>query len=335
MIKVKRKTIHFALAGALALATGVTVTTLLPTSAKAFVVFDPWNYGQNLLTAARSLEEIQNQIKQLTNEAESLAKMDLNLAQLGSSIGGDLKSQMNDIKSLLDKANGIALSVAATDSEMKKLFPTDYAHALTNDQSLAQAKTTAESGKHLRQVRNQAGGGIGGGAVMKDLLASVGQDDGDRAKWRCDDPATLHAVAQIDLSFFHDFLVVLAGRKYLDGHERQFGATDLIVTVIRDFARVNADVRSIVRAGDRESQFAVDRELCLAAELQDEIRLHSTVVAAWHRLASFLLVGLRTCPHGDWHGGKVTEAGCEANAIFLSLLSSRLSPTAKCRTPAA
>jgi P-type conjugative transfer protein TrbJ len=137
MIKFKSKTVHFALASALALATGVTVTT----SAKALVVFDPWNYGQNLLTAARSLEEIQNQIKQLTNEAQSLAKMDLNLAQLGSSIGGDLKSQMNDIKSLLDKANGIALSVTATDSEMKKLFPSDYAEALTNDQSLAQAKT--------------------------------------------------------------------------------------------------------------------------------------------------------------------------------------------------
>jgi P-type conjugative transfer protein TrbJ len=140
MIRLKRKTIHFALASALALATGITVTTMLPTSAKALVVFDPWNYEQNLLSAVRNLEEVQNQIKQLTNEAQALAKMDLNLTQLGSSIGGDLKSQMNDIKSLLDKANGIALSVSATDSEMKKLFPSDYAEALTNDQSLAQAK---------------------------------------------------------------------------------------------------------------------------------------------------------------------------------------------------
>lgn len=111
------------------------------TSANAWVVFDPWNYEQNLLSAVRNLEEVQNQIKQLTNEAQALAKMDLNLAQLGSSIGGDLKSQMNDIKTLLDKAGGIALSVSQTDAEMKKLFPDDYAKALTNDQSLAQAKT--------------------------------------------------------------------------------------------------------------------------------------------------------------------------------------------------
>ena len=141
MTKLKRMKIHFALASALTLATGLATITMLPMPAQAFVVFDPWNYGQNLLTAARSLEEIQNQIKQLTNEAQSLAKMDLNLTQLGSSIGGDLQSQMNDIKSLLDKANGIALNVTSTDSQMKSLFPSDYASALTNDQSLQAAKT--------------------------------------------------------------------------------------------------------------------------------------------------------------------------------------------------
>jgi len=141
MTKLKRMKIHFALASALTLATGVATITMLPTPAQAFVVFDPWNYGQNLLTAARSLEEIQNQVKQLTNEAQSLAKMDLNLAQLGSSIGGDLQSQMNDIKSLLDKANGIALNVSATDSQMIKLFPSEYASALTGDQSLQADKT--------------------------------------------------------------------------------------------------------------------------------------------------------------------------------------------------
>lgn len=123
-------------------ATGLAIGLVLHgTSAQAFTVFDPWNYQQNLLTAIRSLEEIQNQVKQLTNEAQALAKMDLNLEQLGSSIGGDLKSSMGEIKSLLDKADGIALSLNATDTEMKKLFPSDYASALTNDESLKAAKT--------------------------------------------------------------------------------------------------------------------------------------------------------------------------------------------------
>lgn len=130
--------LKFGLLTAASLALGV---ALQSPGANAWVVFDPWNYQQNLLTAIRSLEEIQNQVKQLTNDAQALAKMDLNLEQLGSSIGGDLKSSMGEIKSLLDKADGIALSVSATDSEMKRLFPTDYASALTNDQSLQAAKT--------------------------------------------------------------------------------------------------------------------------------------------------------------------------------------------------
>ena len=36
------------------------------------LVFDPSNYSQNLLTAARSLQQIQNQIKSLQNEAQML-----------------------------------------------------------------------------------------------------------------------------------------------------------------------------------------------------------------------------------------------------------------------
>lgn len=132
------KRLKFGLLTAASLALGVALQCPI---ANAWVVFDPWNYQQNLLTAIRSLEEIQNQVKQLTNEAQALAKMDLNLEQLGSSIGGDLKSSMGEIKALLDKADGIALTVSATDTEMKKLFPSDYASALTNDQSLKAAKT--------------------------------------------------------------------------------------------------------------------------------------------------------------------------------------------------
>jgi P-type conjugative transfer protein TrbJ len=134
----KLKRLKFGLLTAASFAIGIARHS---SSANARVVFDPWNYQQNLLTAIRSLEEIQNQVKQLTNDAQMLTKMDLNLEQLGSSIGGDLKSSMGEIKSLLDKADGIALTVNATDAEMKKLFPSEYASALTSDQSLLAAKT--------------------------------------------------------------------------------------------------------------------------------------------------------------------------------------------------
>ena len=141
MNKLKRMKFRLVLATSLALATGVAASTMFVTPAQAITVFDPWNYKENLLTAIRSLEEINNQVKQLTNEAQMLMKMDLNLEQLGSTVAGDLQNSMGEIKSLLDQANGLALSVTETDAKLKDLFPDDYAAALTNDQSLAQAKT--------------------------------------------------------------------------------------------------------------------------------------------------------------------------------------------------
>ena len=141
MTHLKRMKFHLVLATSLALATGIASSTFLTKPAHAITVFDPWNYKENLLTAIRSLEEINNQVKQLTNEAQMLMKMDLNLEQLGSSVAGDLQNSMGEIKSLLDQANGLVLSVSETDAKLKDLFPDDYAEALTNDQSLAQAKS--------------------------------------------------------------------------------------------------------------------------------------------------------------------------------------------------
>ena len=98
MTHLKRMKFHLVLATSLALATGITLSTFLAKPAHAITVFDPWNYKENLLTAIRSLEEINNQVKQLTNEAQMLMKMDLNLEQLGSSVAGYLQISMGEIK---------------------------------------------------------------------------------------------------------------------------------------------------------------------------------------------------------------------------------------------
>ena len=46
------------------------------------IVYDPTNHTQNLLTAARTLQMINNQIKQLTNEAQMIANQVKDLTQL-------------------------------------------------------------------------------------------------------------------------------------------------------------------------------------------------------------------------------------------------------------
>jgi P-type conjugative transfer protein TrbJ len=176
--------IHVVLATSLALATGSVVTTLMVRPAHAITVFDPWNYKENLLTAVRSLTEIENQVKQLTNEAQMLMKMDLNLEQLGSSVAGDLKSSMGEIKSLLDKANGIALDVKETEAKIKDLFPDDYASALTNDQALKQAKSrwdeTLSAFKRSMSLEAKVVETTNeDGSVLADLLAKSGSAVGN------------------------------------------------------------------------------------------------------------------------------------------------------------
>lgn len=175
---------HLALAASLALATGATATILMVRPAHAITVFDPWNYKENLLTAIRSLTEIENQVKQLTNEAQMLMKMDLNLEQLGSSVAGDLKDSMGEIKSLLDQANGIAMDVKETEDKIKDLFPDDYATALTNDQSLSQAKTrwdeTLSAFKRSMSLEAKVvENTTEDGTVLSDLLAKSGSAVGN------------------------------------------------------------------------------------------------------------------------------------------------------------
>ena len=52
----------------LAIATALLVTAM-PAAQAQWVVIDPSNLVQNIMTAARALEQINNQIRQLQNEA--------------------------------------------------------------------------------------------------------------------------------------------------------------------------------------------------------------------------------------------------------------------------
>ena len=165
---------------------GVCAAMLFATAPKAgaWIVFDPKNYVQNVLSAVRALEEIENQVKQLTNEAQMLMKMDLNLEQLGSSIGGDLESSIDEIKTLLDKADGIALSVSETEAEMRRLFPSDYESALTGDESLkaAEERWTETLSAFKRTMAMEAKvteTTTSDGAILSDLLSKSGSAVGN------------------------------------------------------------------------------------------------------------------------------------------------------------
>jgi P-type conjugative transfer protein TrbJ len=57
----------------------LSLAAVSPLSAQ-WIVFDPNNYAQNVLTAARELQQINNQITSLQNQAQMLINQAKNLA---------------------------------------------------------------------------------------------------------------------------------------------------------------------------------------------------------------------------------------------------------------
>jgi len=117
------------------------LASCVPRSAAQLTVFDPSNYQQNLLSAARALEQINNQVRQLQNQALMLSRMDQNLMRLGSTISPDLQRTLAAIQTQLHAGQGIALRLQATQSSYDQLFPRQASAALTHDDALRNAKT--------------------------------------------------------------------------------------------------------------------------------------------------------------------------------------------------
>jgi len=103
------------------------------------IVYDPTNHAENLLTAARTLEQINNQIAQLQNEAQMLVNQARNLASLPYSSLSRLQSSVQETQRLLGEAQRIAHDVA----EIDRAFTEDYGAAAARgdfDQMIAGAQ---------------------------------------------------------------------------------------------------------------------------------------------------------------------------------------------------
>ncbi|ABS63456.1 MULTISPECIES: P-type conjugative transfer protein TrbJ [Parvibaculum] len=122
----------------LCLSAGLVMACLRP--AAAMTVFDPTNYVQNLLQAVRALEQIDNQIRSLQNEAVMLENMARNLERLDLSTLEGMVSGLTRIGQLMDQARGIAFTIEATQAALEQSYPERYGAEVTHDVLLADAK---------------------------------------------------------------------------------------------------------------------------------------------------------------------------------------------------
>ncbi len=127
-----------------ALAASVAVLALATAGVPAraqWIVFDPTNFSQNVLTAARELQQVNNEIQSLENQATMLINQARNLASQPYSALAQLEQSITQTEQLLLQAQRIAYSVAAIDQAFTQTYPQAYSSSPSSQQLLAGAQT--------------------------------------------------------------------------------------------------------------------------------------------------------------------------------------------------
>ena len=141
------------------LAAALAILSLAGSPAAAqWTVFDPSNFSQNVLTAARALQQITNQITSLQNEAQMLTNQARNLTSLPYSSLQQLQSSVQRTQQLLSQAQNIAYDV----QQIEQAYQSTYgeANASQSDQALianAEARWQTTVGGFEDALKVQAG----------------------------------------------------------------------------------------------------------------------------------------------------------------------------------
>lgn len=108
-----------------------TLTMTTPMASAQFfgggVVYDPANHAENILTAVRTLEQINNQIQQLAHEIEMLENMARNLKTLPVEVAESIiHDRITRIRELMETAEGIGYGVEEIEEEYEEVYPETY-----------------------------------------------------------------------------------------------------------------------------------------------------------------------------------------------------------------
>ncbi len=123
----------------LAIAAAV-LMTVMPSVQATVVVIDPANLIQNILTAARALQQINNQIQQLQNEAQMLTNQAKNLTSLPISALNQLQSALSATNQLIQQGQGLAFNVTQLQTQFAQLYPASYTASTTGSQMALDAQ---------------------------------------------------------------------------------------------------------------------------------------------------------------------------------------------------
>lgn len=157
---------------------GITMT-VTPAHAQ-LTVFDPTNYSQNILTAARTLQQVNNQIQSLQNEATMLLNQAKNLSHIDFPEMQALTQTLQQVDRLMGQAQGIRFQVSGLDQQYRQLFPQSFGQALTTNQQVIAARTRLDTAmtayQHTMTIQAQVAENVS--ADAQNLAAIVAKSQG-------------------------------------------------------------------------------------------------------------------------------------------------------------
>ncbi|MFT3968342.1 MAG: P-type conjugative transfer protein TrbJ [Sphingobium sp.] len=161
--------------------TGTVLVPVAPANAQfGGVVFDPRNYTQNILTAARTLTQINNQIQALQNQATMLTNMAKHLQRLDFSSLNQITRSMQRIDTLMMQAEGIAFDVESTDTALRTQFPAEFDRTLSTSEMITQARgrlqTSMKAYRQTMRVQAQVAENVQADAGLLSELVSQSQN---------------------------------------------------------------------------------------------------------------------------------------------------------------
>lgn len=150
-----------------------------PVSHAAWPVFDASNYAQNVLQAARALEQIGNQVRSLQNEAQMLLNQARNLASLDYSSLGAITGAVSRITGLMNQAEGVLYDIGNVEQQFQRFYPSTYDRNTPDAQLVADARTRWErsvaSFRHALQVQSEIVSSIEGDRQAMEALVDRSQ----------------------------------------------------------------------------------------------------------------------------------------------------------------
>ncbi len=144
--------IHSVRANLVAAVLAIAAPFAIPTPASAqWAVIDASNLAQNVLQAARLLQQINNQIQSLQNEANMLQSEAKNLTSLNFSSLSGITSDLQQISSLMNQAEGISFNVQSVQAAFQQLYPQSYSSGTGISQLLSDAQSRWQNARNAFQ----------------------------------------------------------------------------------------------------------------------------------------------------------------------------------------